>query len=349
MVTITTTNTEFEVATGDNVDATFNTSLFDIPVDSYSNLTITSEDDDDQPNLFEVGETYTLSYTTPSGTNSVIETTVLRSDSLGGEQGAVVFEGTDPIVGEIHVMWTPNFNVNAWIANSIASGRTPGFYRVDQQSTQTYGHVCFTADTPIATPQGLRRVDAFRSGDEVITADSGAQRVIWTGQRTVLGVGASAPVWFAPGTLGNTQPLLVSQLHRVLLSGPEVELLFGTNEVLAPAKALVNERTVRLAPQPEVTFVHLLLETHEILFAAGAPAESLFLGDVAANTIDSGAMGEIGRLVPRPESNPVAKVSGMRAARMMLRFSEARALAQQIGLVDAAPNSGTQTSLPLSA
>ncbi len=139
----------------------------------------------------------------------------------------------------------------------------------------------FVAGTRILTPAGEVAVEHLQPGDRVITLDHGAQKVRRVTQRTVLARGAFLPVEFKPGALANDRPLLVSQRHRMLLSNPLSELYFGSHQVFARALHLVNQDDVVAANHFKlVTYCHFVFDDHEIVFANGARAESLFLGDV---------------------------------------------------------------------
>jgi hypothetical protein len=183
--------------------------------------------------------------------------------------------------------------------------------------------VCFAAETRIATPAGDRPVGLIGPGDLVLTADHGAQPVIWAGRRRVPGLDACAPVLIAAGALGTTRDLRVSPQHRMLVTGWRAEVLFGLDEVLVPAVALVNGRTIRRAPCAAVTYVHLLLPGHEVLFAEGAPAESLFPGDIALGAVGAAARDELRALFP----DLAAGHAGVPPARPILRRREAMLLA----------------------
>ncbi len=135
--------------------------------------------------------------------------------------------------------------------------------------------ICFTRGTMILTPTGERRIDDLRPGDLVWTMDSGPQPVRWIGHRRLPATGSFAPVRFAPETIGNVRPLEVSQNHRVLRSGAAIELLFGTSEVLVPARFLLNGATITLREGGWVDYVHLLFDAHQVIWANGAPTESL--------------------------------------------------------------------------
>lgn len=138
---------------------------------------------------------------------------------------------------------------------------------------------CFVAGTMIFTAKGARAVETLEPGDLLLTRDSGMRPVRWVGQVTVDGTGRFAPVRFMPDTQGNTKTLLVSPNHRMLMTGWRAEMYFGEREVLVPAKSLINGDTVRVVPCDSVTYVHILLDRHEVIFAEGAATESLHPGD----------------------------------------------------------------------
>lgn len=182
---------------------------------------------------------------------------------------------------------------------------------------------CFTTGTLVACPEGWRDVADLRPGDLVTTRDRGPQEVLWTGARRVAGTGAFAPVRFAPGTLGNRGPLLVSPQHRVLLSDWRVKLLFGEDEVLVAAKHLVDGAQVTRVDLPEVTYVHLLLPRHEILDADGAAAETLHLGPYLLDRVLGPSRAEVMALFP---DLGATAPHGPRTARRCLKEWEAQLL-----------------------
>jgi hypothetical protein len=177
------------------------------------------------------------------------------------------------------------------------------------------GPPCFTPGALILTPDGERPVEALRPGDLVTTRDRGAQPVIWAGAETVPGTGDTAPVLIRAGAMGNRRDLLLSPQHRMLMRGWRAELYAGLSEALVAAVHLVNGRTMLRAPCAAVTYVHFMLERHEIVFAEGAETESLDpAGDAAL------ADREILRLVPE-------RAGGAPRVRPALRGWEGRALA----------------------
>ena len=173
---------------------------------------------------------------------------------------------------------------------------------------------CFTLGTMIATGLGPQPVETLSVGDLVDTMDHGLRPVRWIGCRRVLGVGNFAPVRFEPGTIGNARPLIVSPQHRMLLTGWQAELHFGQDEVLVAAKHLVNGTTIRVAPDRDTTYLHLLFDCHEILWAEGVATESLHPGGGLLDA-DPALRQEIvalfpelaGRTVPWPTARPVLR------------------------------------------
>lgn len=201
-----------------------------------------------------VGDTINLRY--PDGsTQQVTGVTFYLAD------GRAVFTPSDGTVLE-----SATFLSSTWVSQAT------------QVPVGTLGPPCFLPGTMIATPDGERRVESLSAGDLVITKDAGAQPILWAGNQTVLGCGISAPVHFTTGTIGNNRPLRVSQQHRVLLSGWKAELYCGTPEILVPARHLVNGTSIRLVPDAEVTFHHLMLKRHHILLSDGAETESFLPG-----------------------------------------------------------------------
>lgn len=190
-------------------------------------------------------------------------------------------------------------------------------------STRDSPFVCFTDGTLIATPDGPRPVETLRPGDLVTTLDHGPRVLRWIGRRTVAGRGPAAPVRIAAGTLGNDRDLVVSQQHRMLVSGWRAQLFAGSDEVLVAARHLVNGDTIRIAPCAQVTYVHLLFDRHEIVLAEGAPSESFHPGTIALTRLDEQTRDELLSLFPEL----VGLGAGGKTARPCVSAWEGRAIA----------------------
>jgi hypothetical protein len=179
---------------------------------------------------------------------------------------------------------------------------------------------CFLAGTLIDVATGTKRVERLRPGDLVHTLDNGLQPLRWVGHSTVPGLGPLAPIRVGPGALGNRRALKVSPNHRILIRAAAAEYYYGHTDVLVPAKALVDDRSVRTVPTETAHYVHLLLPRHEMVFAEGLASESLFTGTMALEAFSTASRAELTALVGE------AEMKAMRLNRPALSVSEARAL-----------------------
>ena len=241
---------------------------------------------------------------------------------VGGETGETAGDTLD-FQGLTH--WD---NITYSNTDPGVGGGMSGTAVLDDGSIVTFSEIeniiiCFTAETRIATASGLREVQDLQAGDLVVTRDHGLQPVRWAGKRTVPAKGRMAPIRFEAGVVGNERALLVSPQHRMLIQGAEPNLLFGETEILASAKHLVNGGSVATCPGGEVTYVHILFDQHEIIYAEGAPSESFFPGDSGLNAVQDAAREELFVLFPELRSS-VGEYG--ETARMCLRAHESRLL-----------------------
>ncbi len=186
--------------------------------------------------------------------------------------------------------------------------------------------VCFTPGTLIETPAGSRPVETLAAGDAVLTSDNGPQILRWIGRKRVPARGRHAPVSIPVGPLGNRRSLLLSPQHRILLSDARLTPYFEVSEVLAPAMGLAGYAGIRRAPQEAVDYIHLLFDRHELLFANGLRAESLYLP--ADHQLDEDAASEIAALCPEVSAKGLHKAP----ARPLLKPWEVALSATLIGL-----------------
>lgn len=194
---------------------------------------------------------------------------------------------------------------------------------------------CFTAGVRLMTAKGQRPVEKLAVGDLVETADNGLQPVRWIGTRTLDAVDLAAapnlrPARIAKGALGGGLPkrdLLVSPQHRMLVRSDIAQSMFGAAEVLVAAKHLVGLEGVSIADDvTEVTYVHVLFDRHEVVFAEGARSESLFMGAEALHSVGETAQAEILALFP-----DLANGAAVQGARPFLTGRQGRDLAVQHG------------------
>ncbi|MBP0484314.1 Hint domain-containing protein [Sagittula salina] len=178
---------------------------------------------------------------------------------------------------------------------------------------QASGVICFSPGTRLLTPDGPVPVEALREGDHVQTKDSGPQEIQWVGSRRMSGARLFAmpklrPIRIHPGAFGIGEPdeeILVSPEHRMVVKGVVARALFNTPEVLVAARDLVNGATVRLDTSVrEVTYIHLLLPRHEVLFANGVETESFHPANTALSTISEADRARLLRRLPQVAQNP---------------------------------------------
>ncbi|EAQ04322.1 hypothetical protein OB2597_09269 [Pseudooceanicola batsensis HTCC2597] len=203
--------------------------------------------------------------------------------------GATMIEigsGLPPLVMFVDAM--PPRGRDLWVVSRRIGSRrgpAPGVAR---------GVICFTPGTRIATPYGVVPVEDLREGDTVLTKDNGPQEICWTGARRMSGARLYAmphlrPIRIRAGAFGIDRPddeFLVSPEHRLLVKGRAARALFNTPEVLVTARDLINGTTVvqdlRL---PEVTYIHLLLPAHQVIWANGVETESFHPASAALSAL----------------------------------------------------------------
>jgi hypothetical protein len=133
--------------------------------------------------------------------------------------------------------------------------------------------VCFVAGTCIATLSGEVPVEQLAVGDLVLTYHGEAKPIVWIGTgRTLVTRGrrnAAKPVIVRKNAIADNVP------HRDLHVTKGHALYFSEDDVLIPAEFLVNHRSIVWDDRAlEVEIYHIELETHDVLLANGAPAES---------------------------------------------------------------------------
>ncbi|MDR3537742.1 MAG: DUF4347 domain-containing protein [Acetobacteraceae bacterium] len=131
--------------------------------------------------------------------------------------------------------------------------------------------LCFCAGTMIATPGGEMPVERLSAGDLVLTASGAVRPILWVGvgrQQVARGKrSAATPVIVERNAIGPNVPyrdLRVTKAHALFV-----------DDVLIPVEFLVNHRSIRWDDRAqEVSLYHIELESHDVLVADGAPAES---------------------------------------------------------------------------
>jgi hypothetical protein len=234
-----------------------------------------------------IGATFSVGTPAPSGfgTLTIVPSTGVFTFVI--DRAAVIASGGDVII---------NFTI---------TGASGGFS--DTDSVRINILICVARGTLITTPRGLVPVEDLEVGDLVLTLDGRAEAIRWIGARRVTAGELRRdpglrPVRISAGAYGPDQPardLTVSPQHRILLSGWRAELLFGEDTVLAPAKGLIDDRSVRIDREADgVEYFHLLFDRHEIILTEGLPTESFYPGSYSLGELDASARDELLRLFP---------------------------------------------------
>jgi hypothetical protein len=172
----------------------------------------------------------------------------------------------------------------------------------DLGGTGTSPPVCFASGTLIRTADGDKRIETLKVDDLVVTQHNGLQRVKWIGHTDVSANDLAKdermrPVRIGASALGEGLPvvdLVVTRQHRIVASSPLVDDLTGQSAVLIAAHRLSKlPRVSVVCPKKGITYFHLLFEKHEVIFANGMPAESLYLGNQARQLMSNHALIEI--------------------------------------------------------
>ena len=233
------------------------------------------------------------------------DVTITYTDQTTASLPVSIFQDTDGnlFLASHTLSASDRAELEAKAIESLTVDAVAGSFWIGMPADQTSTNfVCYVAGTLILTPAGPRRIESLRPGDPVVTADRGAQPVRWLGRSRVAAMGKRRPVLIRTGALGQGLPrrdLRVSRQHRMLVASRIAGRMFGSGEVLVPAIRLVGLPGIELSDTgPAVTYCHLLLDRHEIVFAEGAPAESLLPGPLALDAMGNAARADLRRAMP---------------------------------------------------
>ena len=205
--------------------------------------------------------------------NGLIITAVWRNDTLTVRVNGVDIQyvGTTFYVDGGPAVFTPNdgqvLQNGTVVSSSYVESST-------QMPVGEFGPTCFTPGTQIDVCGGTCAVEDIVVGDLVETMDDGVQPVRAILRQTVRASGKFAPILFEAGSIGNARAFLVSPEHRMLITDWRAQLTMGCDEVLVAAKHLVNGRDVRMVEGGRIEYIHLLFDSHQIVFGDGCPSES---------------------------------------------------------------------------
>lgn len=169
------------------------------------------------------------------------------------------------------------------------------------------GAPCFASGTHILTDRGEVPVEALKPGDQIVGVDGSVHSLRLRLSRSLrhselIRLPQLRPVRIVAGAFGQGLPrrdLLVSRQHRMLTDSPIAQRMFGTPNVLISAIRLTDLPGVFLdSAVTELTYHHLIFDQHVVLFAEGAPSESLFTGPQAIASMSAEAREELMLMFP---------------------------------------------------
>jgi Hint domain len=139
------------------------------------------------------------------------------------------------------------------------------------------GANCFLKGTKILTADGERKIEDLANGDLLPTKFGGLRPIQWIGRYprkksdpSKPWINDAMPVRIARSALGPNLPhadLYVTAAHSLLIDG-----------VLVPAEMLINGTTItryEASETDELEYFHIKLESHDVVYAEGVPAETL--------------------------------------------------------------------------
>jgi len=131
---------------------------------------------------------------------------------------------------------------------------------------------CFAAGTRILTERGEVTIESLKPGDRVLTWSGETREVHWIGHRRVDLTRHPDPALVLPVRIAS-HAVAENKPYRDLLVSPDHALF--VDGMLIPARLLVNGASIGIETKwHAVTYYHVELENHDILFAEGLPAES---------------------------------------------------------------------------
>jgi hypothetical protein len=144
--------------------------------------------------------------------------------------------------------------------------------------SSVFGCACFLRGTRLLTPDGERKIEDLRIGDLLTTSNGEAKPIAWISRRVYRRSTDNKlpesvfPVRVARGALGPDAPhcdLFISQHHALWVDGlflKAIDLVNGSSITLEAAAEL-----------SEIEYLHVKLARHDVIFAEGAPSETLLV------------------------------------------------------------------------
>ena len=174
--------------------------------------------------------------------------------------------------------------MGAILASAAVLARANSAHAGPSVCSTAIGCRCFLKGTKIQTTDGECKVEDLAIGDMLPTMFGGTRPIQWIGRYPIKKSDPSKPwakdalpVRIARSALAPDVPradLYVTEWHALFVDG-----------VLAPARCLINGTTItryEARGYDELEFFHIKLESHDVIYAEGAPVETLLNVDERA-------------------------------------------------------------------
>ena len=220
-------------------------------------------------------------------------------------------------------------NTISIVSGSETAGKTQtGSNAGTSSSTFSSGTIiCYAKGTFIATEDAAVPVERLQEGDLVLTLSGDLEPVKWIGHRTVdckrhPDSNEANPVRILKGAFSENQPsrdLFLSPLHSLYVNG-----------IFVPAIDLVNDLTIFQEARSKITYYHVELASHNVIYAEGMTAET-YLDDNNRDFFVTGADSEVVQLdasMPQMTSDEIWQNKGF--AKVMREGAEVEAIRAQL-------------------
>jgi len=131
------------------------------------------------------------------------------------------------------------------------------------------------AGAALTTPHGATAIEDLKPGQMIITHSGDVAQVRWVGFQDLPAVGRFTPLSLRSPYHGLCEDITVSTEARLILSGSEIEYLFGEEAVAVNVGHLADRQSVRINLNgPVVRYYQVLLDTASVMNVNGAAIES---------------------------------------------------------------------------
>ena len=153
------------------------------------------------------------------------------------------------------------------------------------QNGQGQNHTCFLRGTSIRVVGGDRKVEDLAVGDMLPTLSGGERPIQWITRHPFGKSDPSRPWMKTVRPVRVARSALAPNVPRTDLYLSEWHALF-VDGVLIPVGSLINGATIRRLDDSEcaeLEYFNIKLESHDVIFAEGAPVETLLEVDESAS------------------------------------------------------------------